>query len=72
MKIRNNKQEAYRDEVMTHLSYIKEKVDANHKHLEKINGRLRLAENSITAIKTIGTTVTAVVGIILTWLGVTK
>ena len=72
MKIRKTNQDSYRDEVMTHLSYIKEKVDANHSHLEKINGRLRIAENSITAIKTIGTTLTAIVGIILTWLGVTK
>ena len=54
------------------LAHIKEKVDSNNKHLEKINGRLRTAENSITAIKTIGSTLTLVVGIILTWLGVNK
>ena len=34
----------HRDEVMTHLKYIKEKVDANHNHLEKVNGRLNKAE----------------------------
>ena len=62
----------HRDEVMTHLKYIKEKVDANHNHLEKVNGRLNKAENNITAVKTIGTTLTVVIGIILTWLGVSK
>ena len=36
----------HRDEVMTHLKYIKEKVDANYNHLEKVNGRLNKAENN--------------------------
>lgn len=62
----------YRDEVLTHLAYIKEKVEANHQHLEKINGRLRAAENNITAIKTVGTTITIVVTITLTFLGIFK
>ena len=31
----------YRDEVMTHLKYIKEKVDANYSHLNKLNNRER-------------------------------
>tara|TARA_R100000781_G_scaffold114977_1_gene88221 strand:+ start:3128 stop:3340 length:213 start_codon:yes stop_codon:yes gene_type:complete len=65
-----NESDKYRDEVMIHLTYIREKVDANHKHLEKVNGRLSVAENSITAIKTIGTTITVIIGIILTWLGI--
>ena len=59
----------YRDSVMTHLEYIKEKVDANHKHLISVNGRLRKAENNITAMKTVGITLYAVLGAILTWLG---
>tara|TARA_R100000808_G_C2098673_1_gene116503 strand:+ start:228 stop:449 length:222 start_codon:yes stop_codon:yes gene_type:complete len=65
----NKKINEYRDEVITHLEYIKEKVDANHNHLERVNGRLRKAENNITAIKTVGTTLTALVGAFLTWLG---
>ena len=69
MKTKNTN---YRDEVLTHLAYIKEKVEANHTHLEKINGRLRAAENNITAIKTVGTTITIVVGITLTFLGILK
>lgn len=69
MKTKNTN---YRDEVLTHLTYIKEKVEANHTHLEKINGRLRAAENNITAIKTVGTTITIVVGITLTFLGILK
>ena len=71
--------EEYRNEVTLHLvritgelSHIREKVEANHRHLEKINGRLTTAEHSITAIKTIGTTLTLVIGVILTWLGIQK
>ena len=54
------------------LAHIREKVDANHSHLEKINGRLTTAEHSITAMKTIGSTLTILIGIVLTWLGVQK
>ena len=71
--------EEYRSEVTLHLvricgelTHIREKVEANHEHLEKINGRLTTAEHSITAIKTIGTTLTIVIGTILTWLGIQK
>ena len=68
-KTMNKKINEYRGEVITHLEYIKEKVDANHEHLEKVNGRLRKAENNITAIKTTGTTLAAIIGAFLTWLG---
>ena len=54
------------------LEHIKEKVNANNAHLEKINGRLRTAENSITTIKTIGTTFTFIIGVVLAWLGVDR
>ena len=54
------------------IEHIKEKVNANHTHLEKINGRLRDAENNITAIKTIGTTFTFIVGGVLAWLGIDR
>ena len=65
----NKKINEYRDEVITHLEYIKVKVDANHDHLERVNGRLRKAENNITAIKTTGTNLGAIIGGFLTWLG---
>ena len=71
--------EEYRSEVTVHLvritgelAHIREKVEANHAHLEKINGRLTTAEHSVTAIKTIGSTLTIVIGVILTWLGIQK
>ena len=74
-----NKTEEYRNDVTIHLvricgdlAHIKDKVESNNNHLEKINGRLRYAENSITAIKTIGSTLTFIVGCILTWFGVQK
>ena len=62
----------YRGKVMTHLKYIKEKVDANYSHLEKVNGRLNKAENDITAIKTTGITIYTIIGVVLTWLGLSK
>ena len=52
------------------IEHIKDKVNDNNKHLEKINGRLRSAENSITAMKSICSTLTFIIGAILTWLGV--
>ena len=71
--------EEYRNNITLHLvkicgdlGHIKEKVNENNKHLQQINGRLRTAENSVTAIKTIGSTLTVVIGIILTWLGINK
>ncbi len=62
----------YRGEVMTHLMYIKEKVDANHSHLERVNGRLNKAENNISKIIAIGTTVFSIIGIAITLIGVFK
>ena len=71
--------EEYRSEVTVHLvritgelAHIREKVEENHAHLEKINGRLTTTEHSVTAIKTIGSTLTIVIGAILTWLGIDK
>jgi hypothetical protein len=63
----SNNLDKYRDEVMTHLKYIKEKVDANHKHLLHLNGRVRSTEVAISWIKGIGTTVTFILGSVLAW-----
>ena len=57
----------YRDEVMTHLKYIKEKVDANYSHLNRLNNRVRKAESSISWMKGIGTTVTFMLGTLFAW-----
>ena len=62
----------YRGDVMTHLEYIKEKVDANYEHLERVNGRLNKAEKDITAIKTTGITIYTIIGVVLVWLGISK
>ena len=71
--------EDYRNKITIHLTritseleHIREKVESNHTHLEKINGRLTKAEHAVTSIKTIGSTVTFVIGVILTWLGIQK
>ena len=58
---------AYRDSVMTHLMYIKEKVDANHKHLLHLNGRVRSAEVAISWIKGIVAAMTTVFIAIAGW-----
>ena len=60
----------YRDGVMTHLMYIKEKVDANFEHLEKVNGRLNKAENNITKLKAVGATLFSLLTIAITLVGV--
>ena len=69
--------EEYRNNITLHLvrisgdlEHIKEKVTSNNEHLEKINGRVRDAEKNITVIKSIGSTLTFIIGVILTWLGV--
>jgi hypothetical protein len=61
MKTKNTKE----DLIISHLEYIRTRVD-------QINGRVRDNERDITAIKTIGTTVTIILSITLTILGVFK
>lgn len=69
----------YRNNITMHLTrmsgdieHIKEKVIDNNKQLLRINGRLRKAENNITGMKSIGFTLYAIIGAILTWLGIEK
>ena len=64
--------EEYRNDITLHLvriigdlEHIKEKVTSNNEHLEKINGRVRDTEKNITAIKSIGSTLTFIIGVIL-------
>ena len=63
----SNNLDKYRDEVMTHLKYIKEKVDANHKHLLHLNGRVRSAEVAISWINGIVAAMTTVFIAIAGW-----
>ena len=60
----------YREGVMTHLMYIKEKVDANFEHLERVNGRLNKAENDITRLKAVGITLFSMLTIAISLVGV--
>ena len=55
-----NKLEEHRREVLTHLEYIKGRVDYNAKHLDKINGRLREAEKKISFLQGFGSIVSFV------------
>ena len=79
MKTKNTTNKDFENDITLHLvrissdiEHIKEKVTESNKHLEKINGRVRDTEKSITAIKSIGSTLTFIIGVILTWLGVQK
>tara|TARA_R110002051_G_scaffold18559_1_gene53317 strand:- start:1205 stop:1402 length:198 start_codon:yes stop_codon:yes gene_type:complete len=51
--------------VLTHLEYIKDKVDANFNHLQKLNGRVRNNEVALSWIKGIGSGITFIVSCIL-------
>tara|TARA_R110000824_G_scaffold57588_2_gene156530 strand:+ start:246 stop:443 length:198 start_codon:yes stop_codon:yes gene_type:complete len=53
------------DLVLTHLEYIKDKVDANFNHLQKLNGRVRNNEVTLSWIKGIGSGITFIVSCIL-------
>ena len=70
--MKTNDTDKHRTTVMLHLMYIREMVDANNKHLKELNGRVRTNEVTLSWIKGIGTTITFVVGAILTWLGIQK
>ncbi len=56
-----------KDEILTHLVYIKERVDDNHNWLKKLNGRVRKNEIALSWIKGIGATVTLAISIILAY-----
>lgn len=55
----------YREFVYTHLKYIREKVEANNQHLQRVNGRLGKAEREIAWIKGIGSTITFLITIVV-------
>tara|TARA_R100001530_G_scaffold39990_2_gene30794 strand:+ start:729 stop:926 length:198 start_codon:yes stop_codon:yes gene_type:complete len=54
--------------VLTHLKYIKERVDANFNHLEKLNGRVRSNEVTLSWMKGIGSTITFIISCVLGYL----
>jgi peptidoglycan hydrolase CwlO-like protein len=69
--------EEYRNNITMHLTrmsgdieHIKESIASINENVKLINGRLRKAENNITGMKSVGFTLYAIIGIILTWLGV--
>lgn len=59
----------YREIVMTHLQYIKEKVDANHDHLAKLNGRVSKNEKVISWIVGVGVGISFIFTTFLAYLG---
>ena len=63
------KQVEYREIVMTHLQYIKEKVDACECHLEKLNGRVSRNERTLSWIIGIGSGSLFIISSIVGYLG---
>tara|TARA_Y100001938_G_C8079628_1_gene428268 strand:+ start:2048 stop:2248 length:201 start_codon:yes stop_codon:yes gene_type:complete len=59
----------YREIVMTHLQYIKEKVDANHEHLLRLNGRVTRNERLISWIIGIGSGVAFILTTFVAYVG---
>ena len=51
--------------VITHLEYIKEKVDQNYNHLRELNGSVRKNEIAISWIRGIGLTITFIITTII-------
>ena len=51
--------------IITHLEYIKQRVDSNHSHLKELNGRVRKNEVAISWIRGIGMTFAFVVSSII-------
>ena len=64
--------ENFKEDIITHLVYIKEKVDENHGWLIKLNGRVRKTEQALSWIKGIGASVTLAISIILAYFKTTK
>ena len=60
----------YRREVKIHLQHHSEKFDVVIAHLEKINGRLQKAEKVINTHRSVGITLTTIIGFVLTYLGI--
>ena len=58
----------FKELVMTHLEYIKKRVDDNYNHLQKLNGRVGKTENAISWIKGIGISISFVVSTFIAYL----
>tara|TARA_R100000808_G_scaffold24134_1_gene54836 strand:- start:896 stop:1096 length:201 start_codon:yes stop_codon:yes gene_type:complete len=59
----------YKEIVLTHLQYIKEKVDANHDHLQTLNGRVGRNEKIISWIIGVGSSLVFIITCLVTYLG---
>ena len=75
----SKKVEEYRNNITLHLTrisgdveHIKVRLDSVIEHLEKINGRLRVAENSITAHKAVGITMVTVLTLAISLVGIIR
>ncbi len=77
MKQKNNKK--FETDITVHLTrisgdvqYTKERVDLVIKHLEYMNGRLRTAENSLSAHRAVGITMVTILTLAVSIIGVFK
>lgn len=58
----------HRKDVLVRLEYIKEQIDNNSIKLDRINGRVRKNEQSISFLKGVGSMVTVIFGFIMYYL----
>ena len=67
--VRDSKDEwVYREELTTHIKYIRGKVDDNHDELRNLNGRLRENEKKVTRLETLTGIFSTVISIGFGWL----
>jgi DNA anti-recombination protein RmuC len=76
MKIKNTN---FETDITLHLArisgdveHIKTRLDTVVEHLEKINGRLRIAENNITAHKAVGITMVTILTLAISLVGLIR
>jgi hypothetical protein len=77
MKTRNTKE--FETDITIHLTrissdveHIKDRVDLAVVHLEKLNGRLRTAENSLAAHKAVGISMVTILTLAISIIGLMK
>jgi len=56
--------------ISSDVEHIKEKIDVVVKHLEKVNGRLRAAENSLSAHKAVGISMVTMLTLAISLIGI--
>ena len=69
MVVRDKRDEwVYREELKTHIKYIRGKVDDNHDELRSLNGRVRITEKKVTRLETLTGVFSTIISVGFGWL----